>query len=165
MNFIRPGSIGNSHLQDKESGRFQRLFYFSRHPSIVRDCPGGLHDEAFKTKKRLFAVFLLLLTSDLFCSFRQVANALGAQCLFHRHAVFNNGDTLKIRMERPVCRALRKAFGVSKSRRFTACFTFCHFVQFLSYLSSALFQLQIYFSFSFSTNKKLFYHNFLIYSK
>ena len=105
---------------------------------------------SLKTKKRpIMAAVLLLLIKRLFCSFRQVADALGTQCLFHQFTVFENGDTLKIRMERPVRRALWKAFGVSKSRYFTACFTFCHFVQFLSYLWSALFQLQIYFSLSF----------------
>ena len=42
----------------------------------------------------------------LFRSFRQIANAFGAQCLFHRDTVFNHGDTLKIRMECPVRRSL-----------------------------------------------------------
>ena len=59
------------------------------------------------TKKRPFGRFsLLILDRDLFCSLRQGADALGAQCLFHRNAVFINGDTLKIRMECPVRRAL-----------------------------------------------------------
>lgn len=42
----------------------------------------------------------------LFCSFRQSTDALGAQCLFHHLAVFENGDALKIRTEFPIGRAL-----------------------------------------------------------
>ena len=69
-----------------------------------------------------------VLITTLFCSLRQVANALGTQCLLHRDTVFNDGDTLKIRAESPVRRALGKAFGVSESCRFAAYFTFCHFM-------------------------------------
>ena len=124
-------------------------------------------DIYFQQKNGLRAVFLFIFFWELFCSLRQGADALGTQCLFHRNAVFINGDTLKIRMECPVRRALGKAFGVTESSRLAAYFTFCHFVQFLSYLWSALFQLQTDFSLSFlsglSTNKKIFYHNFLIF--
>ena len=61
-----------------------------------------------KKKRKIFEIsaFFAVRNTDLFCSFRQSTNALGAQCLFHRFAVFINGHTLKIRMECPVRRAL-----------------------------------------------------------
>ena len=97
----------------------------------------------FNKKTAAWTAVCFNTNTDLFCSFRQSTDALGAQCLFHRDTGFNDGDTLKVRAEGPVRRALGKALGVSESCRFTACFTFCHFVQFLSYLWSALFQLHI----------------------
>ena len=42
----------------------------------------------------------------LFCCFRQITNALGAEGLFHRAAVFINSHTLKVRMKSPVGCAL-----------------------------------------------------------